>query len=391
MNDVQQGIITLIRSALTGQALSVPEGFDLETAYPQILRHGILTLAYDGALLCGIDRKLPVMRKLFRGYVKALMQNENQMSMLQQVCGAFDEAGIDYMPLKGATLKAIYPKPEHRLMGDADVLIRTEQYDQIRPIMLKLGMREHIESDHEYIWVCPSLHLELHKRLIPSYNRDYYRYFGDGWRLTKNQKDNQYGMTHENEYIYLFTHFAKHYRDGGIGCRHLVDLWVYRQTHQLNESYLSEELNQLRLLTFERNIRDVLAVWFEDERETEKTAFITDVIFQSGSWGSKETRAASLGTKNAAISGSIQKGRMLRTAQVVFPNAAVLRRRYPVLEKHPSLLPIFWSMRWVTVLLFRREKLQKEYEELRMTNPAAVKTYQQALHYVGLDFHFEED
>ena len=170
-----------------------------------------------------------------------------------------------------------------------------------------------------------------------------------------------------------------------------MDLWVYRQAHKLDEAYLATELKKLRLFDFERNIRDVLAVWFDDGEETQKTAFISDMIFHSGAWGNEETRAASLGTKNAAITGSIQKGRLRRVMQIVFPGAEVLQKRYPVLQKCPVLLPLFWVVRWATVLLFRRNKLRKEYETLRMTNTDAVQTYQQALHYVGLDFHFKED
>ena len=33
----------------------------------------------------------------------------------------------------------MYPKTEMRVMSDADILIRTEQYDKIRPIMVELG------------------------------------------------------------------------------------------------------------------------------------------------------------------------------------------------------------------------------------------------------------
>ena len=61
------------------------------------------------------------------------------------------------------------------------------------------------------------------------------------------------------------------------------------------------------------------------------------------------------------------------------------------------MVPVFASFAhlrkfpyWASVLLFRRDKLRKEYKELQMTNAAAVRTYQQALHYVGLDFHFKE-
>lgn len=391
MDALQRGIITLLRSGLTGEKLPLPEGFSMEAACPQILRHGILTMAYDGAVLCGIEKKLPVMQTLFQGYVKALMQSEKQMQMLKRICTAFDAAGVNYMPLKGSNLKAIYPRPELRLMGDADILIRAEQYEIIRPIMLELGLREQVESDHELIWSDRALLVELHKRLIPSYNKDYYRYFGDGWQLAKRRDGTRYSMTHEDEYIYLFTHFAKHYRDGGIGCRHIVDLWVYRKAYTLDEIYIAAELEKLQLLEFERNIRDVLAVWFENAATTEKSEFITAFIFRSGNWGDRESHALSLGTKNAAIAGSIERGKLLKLVQSVFPKASALQNRYPILKKHPALLPVFWPVRWVTALLFRRDSLRRQYEELQMTSADAVQTYQQALNYVGLDFHFKED
>ena len=36
-------------------------------------------------------------------------------------------------------MKALYPAPELRVMGDADVLIRLEQYEKIVPLMEKMG------------------------------------------------------------------------------------------------------------------------------------------------------------------------------------------------------------------------------------------------------------
>ena len=42
-----------------------------------------------------------------------------------------DENGIDYMPLKGACLKLIYPQPELRLMGDADILIKNGRFSTL--------------------------------------------------------------------------------------------------------------------------------------------------------------------------------------------------------------------------------------------------------------------
>ena len=66
MDVQQQGILTLIRCGLTGEKLALPEGFDLEKAIPQIMRHGVTAMAYDGAVKCGVDKGLPVMQKLFQ-------------------------------------------------------------------------------------------------------------------------------------------------------------------------------------------------------------------------------------------------------------------------------------------------------------------------------------
>ena len=132
------------------------------------------------------------------------------------------------MLLKGTLLKEMYPKKELRAMGDADILIKTEQYDKIKPIMQGLGFEERTESDHELIWRKPQLLLELHKKLIPSYNKDYYAYFGDGWQLGKPNSNfpHRFEMSDEDQMIYLFTHFAKHYRDAGIGIRPLPETTI---------------------------------------------------------------------------------------------------------------------------------------------------------------------
>ena len=68
MDITQMGILALIKSAVTQTPQSLPEGFELEAAYPQICRHQIPTLAFEGALLCGISKENPAMRKLFQSY-----------------------------------------------------------------------------------------------------------------------------------------------------------------------------------------------------------------------------------------------------------------------------------------------------------------------------------
>ena len=391
MDAVQKGILTLVRSAISGEKLPLPDGFDLETAYPILQKHSILALAYDGAVRCGLDKRHPVMQKLFQNYLQCLVRSERQMQAVEDLCEAFEDNGIDYMLLKGCNLKKLYPKPELRQMGDADVLIRVEQYETIKPIVRALGYREVVESDHELIWNHPSLHLELHKRLIPSYNKDYYAYFGDGWQLSKKTVGRQHEMTPEDTFVYLFTHFAKHYRDGGIGLRHVTDLWVYSKAHpDLDQAYMFRELNKLQLQTFCENVMRLLRVWFEEEEADAKTDFLSSFVFDSGNWGSRESHVASVGAKNARAAGSIKKGVVRRWLKVFFPDRKSLQLRYPILKNVPLLLPLVWLYRFVDVLITRRKNVRKQMENLNLVSPDQIQTYQQALNYVGLDFHFKE-
>ena len=50
MNDLQQGVVTLLKSAITGEKLSLPEGFSIEEAMPLIKKHYLYTMAYTGAV-----------------------------------------------------------------------------------------------------------------------------------------------------------------------------------------------------------------------------------------------------------------------------------------------------------------------------------------------------
>lgn len=391
MNTIQQGIITLIRSSLTQRGLELPEGFDLEEALPEIRRHQLHAIAYDGAALCGIDKKLPVMQTLFQAYLKCMLTSERQMEAAERIFSAFDEAGIDYMPLKGCNLKALYPMPELRLMGDADILIKLPQYELIKPIMKKLGFEEKRESDHELIWDSLALHVELHKHLIPSYNPDYYSYFGDGWKLAKVRNGSRFGMKPEDEYIYLFTHFAKHYRDGGIGCRHVADLWVYRSAYpQLDGEYIESELRKLQLLEFHRNIEALVKFWFENAQPDEKTEFISDFIFGSGAWGERPVHILATVVKESKKTKNILVARLSRLWKLAFLPLFSMKQKYPILTKLPVLLPVFWVVRIVHILLFTRGKWTQHSQEFMHATHDEVLTYQQALNYVGLDFNFKD-
>ena len=389
MNITQQGIITLLKSAVTRQTLSLPEGFSLEEALPLIRSHNIVTMAYDGAVRCGISPKDPLMQKLFAAYCKATIVSEGQRKELGRIREAFDRERIDYMLLKGSRMKDLYPLPELRTMGDADILIRTEQYDRIRPLMESLGFEEKEESDHELVWRSKGLYLELHKRLIPSYNRDFYAYYGSGWELAKDCCGTSYSMTPEDEWIYLFTHFAKHYRDGGIGLRHVTDLWIWRRRNpSMDEKYIETVLKKLGLLEFHGNILRLLELWFENGSSDVVLDVITEFIFSSGSFGDAEMKALSLAVRGSKHGAAGMSSRMLYLRELVFPDAEALQGKYKVLKKAPWMLPAVWVARPFYKVLFERKSVTRKLESMESLTKEKIDLRKEMLNCVGLDYNF---
>lgn len=319
--------------------------------------------------------------------------SERQMYEINKIFEEFDKNNIDYMPLKGTLLKKMYPKTEMRVMSDADILIKTEQYDTIKSVMENLGYTYVLESDHEFVWSKRGISIELHKRLIPSYNEDYYAYYGDGWRLGRPvfEGGNRYAMSADDEMVYLFTHFAKHYRDAGIGIKHIVDLWVYKNAvKSLDNQYILDELKKLQLSEFYKNIMLTLECWFGKSEFDEKTYFITDTIFNNGVYGKHTNHVITSALKTSKLKESAQKVRFIKFKNMLFLPYDKMCTKYPVLTKIPFLLPIMWVVRGFNVIIFKRNQMKTFENDVKSISNKKIDERQLALSFVGLDFNFND-
>lgn len=387
MNDFQKGILTLLRSAVTGEKLTLPDGFSLKDAMKFIYRQHIVTLAYTGAVNCGISKSEPEMQQLFAEYCRQLLHSERQLATAEAIFREFDANGIDYMPFKGVIMKKLYPKPELRWMADADILIRTSQYEKIRPVMLGLGLKELPESDHELKWIHDHLFVELHKYLIPSVKNLFHSYFADGWRHAGKISNTRHELAAEYHFLFMLTHIAKHYLDGGVGCRYMLDLWIYMNAYpQLDIESIRTELRKLNLLEFYENTLNLISAWFEDGAVDDKTQLMTDFIFNGGSWGTWQAHALSVEVRNSDPESHVEVSRIKHFFSILFPSAGRIKYSYPILKKHPWALPFVWPVRWVDVLVSRRGSIKRRYKELSIVDTESVNNYKDALRFVGLSF-----
>ena len=392
MQALQRGVIDLIKACLTQEKAYLGTDFDWAAAYQIGRSHDILPMLYYGIVQSEIQIPAELRDALRLETIKSAMLDQNQSREVEGIERSFQAEGIDYLLLKGAVMKQRYLHAEVRTMGDADILIREGQYERIRPILQELGFTEILESDHELIWDKPGrLHLELHKRPIPSYNKDFYAYYGDGWSLAHRTDSSRHEMHDEDEFIYLFTHYAKHYRDGGVGIRQVADLFVFAQTSpELDYQYIETELRKLRLYDFYKNTMATIAAWFEGGEETAMTDHLTDSIFSSGVFGTDEEHVLSSGVKDAVhVKPEVVKWR--RKMRLVFPSAKNLAKMYPILEKCKLVLPFVWVHRWIRVLLFKRQSIRQNFAKADRLTAENIMNHKAKLNYVGLDFNFHAE
>ena len=378
------GLITLLRNALTESSDILPEGFDWDAFSNELDQYKNLRgLLIRGATLAGIPRSHPVIKQLMIGFLEDIRRSRNQMQQLQAVYAAFDAQGVDYMPVKGAVIKTMYPQPEMRMMEDADILIRTEQLPAIRNIMLSMGMEERPGADNEYTWNHPKLLLELHKSLMADELGEYSRYLKSGWSSAiKEAEGNAYRMKEEDHFIFLVIHFAKHYMRGNISPKDICDLWVFRGAYpRMDEAYIEAELKKVRLADFYHNILAVLDSWFCRAEAVPAVDLMTEAVFQHGLADYKTCQWNHDLLSHRSETDSMILSKLRFAVEKLFPPLTAMRFSYPILMKWPWLMPVFWLVRWFQ-FLFKKRGTDRAVDVL--LHEDTLHDYAEHLHAVGL-------
>ncbi len=391
MQAQQRNFLSVIKSGLNNNPFDIAPEFDGDEAILTAMHHHLDILFYYGTKKSKVSLSEGSFAMLQKRVIMLASLDARQELEIKKLYKSFNNEDIQYMPLKGAIIKEYYPSPEMRYMGDIDVLVNPSQYKKIKTIMENMGFAFVVESDHEYVWEKKNtLRVELHKRLIPSYNEDFYDYYKDGWHLAKEKTENGYIMADEDFLIYIFTHLAKHYRDGGVGIKHFIDLWVYlSEKPELDYNYIENELAKLDLFTFYKNVLKMLDVWFCEACDTEMSDFLTEWIFSGGAYGSNENKDKSKILKHSKKHSDRKNLKLSLFIERIFPSASSLSTKYAILRKAPVLLPFIWIVRIADALLFRRNKIKNSHSEIRNLEENNISEYEKALEKVGLNYSFK--
>lgn len=368
--DEMQSFLLLFKAAFS-EAAEFSGSF--EAALELAQRHHVGNLLYYACRKLPPEQQppQPMMQELRKMAYAAASREEIQQRELAVLFAAFEERGLYVLPLKGAVVRQQYPSPEMRYMSDIDLLIVPTQAREIRSCMEQLAFQTmRFQTGDVDLYLSPlGMYYEVHRDLSGEGDANSRRFLAELMQSAVPQEGFQYVMQlpQEIHYAYLLCHFAKHFCDGGIGVRAVMDVWFCRNGWEMEEERLRKLLESIGLLAFSETVERLARVWFAGETPDALSVELGEYILRSGAFGTQARRVIDRMARDDA-----RKRRPTYLLYRLFPPFSLMRGYFPVLNSLPVLLPFFWCWRIVRALLSRRAKLTDELEVLRVADQETV-------------------
>ncbi len=288
---------------------------------------------------------------------------------LGQVISELEQAGIWYMPLKGAVLKNYYPCIEMREMCDIDILIDAERAEDVRTIMERLGYETKsfgLYNDDDYLKP-PMCYFEMHRSLFGDmHDRQLYEYYKDIKSKLLKDEGNEcgYHFSPEDFYIFMIAHEYKHYNLAGTGLRSLLDTYIYLNASDLDMKYVTAETDKLGITEYEQKNRSLALKLFDGQELSEEESRMMDYIVSSGTYG---IYYQNIGNRIEKAGGTT-KYLLRRFWGPLYKNDqyyGYYKRRYPLFYKYPIMLPLLPFYRLYQVMKKNPGKIKAEINILR--------------------------
>lgn len=371
LNSNEKYIITLLRSVLNNSIPpEKPEDVSFEKVYSTAKYHNIANMLFY-AIEKLENKPTPELFKKWKEInYKCVSRDIIQKLELDKLLNSFEKNQIKNIVLKGFELKKLYPKSDMRFMSDLDILISKKDAEKVSLLMNELGYKtiSYGKEKDDVYFKDPIMNVEIHNVLFDVQYKEYNSLFKplDEMKNIIPKTKYQYDFSDEEFFLFLFIHTVKHYLSYGIGIRVVMDIYLYLKAKEktLNWDYINNSLQKLELLEFFKVFNHFTKTWFEDEEESEIDIEIGKYIFNSGTYGNdKNNRLNSL---FSVKENNIEKSKMKSIFSLIFPSLEVMQVGYPTLKKFPFLLPFFFVIRGLKIILFRRDRLSQINSTLKI-------------------------
>lgn len=382
-------ILELLKCAVTDNVPCLPpDDIDWETVYKLAIHHKMISTLHFGMqkLPTSIQNNITYYDRYLFIYKTILVKDANRAYELELLKKDFDTNNIDYILLKGSVTKYLYPDTAMRVMSDVDILYRNGDSRIINDIFESHGYKLHNKEPKEVSYYRADLKLkfEMQTQLVDEGYELWFNYLSNIWnKLIPSESSHEYKMTDEDFYIYHIIHMAKHFKHGGIGLNHLLDIYIINKSYtQMNWDYLNKELEHLKLKTFEYNVRHLAFNWFGGETISDNDLkhtldLLGNYIFYSGAFGQTSQKEV-----NAIVS---RKDTKVSWCKKIFPDLNTMIDYYgSILNKHKWLLPFYWIRLNFKRLFVDRKNLKSNINIMNNISDKRIETTKELMNRCGL-------
>ena len=170
MSELNNVLFALLRSAICEESIdtAVCQGIDNDVIgklYELSKKHDLAHVVGAALEKQGLLTDTSLSQKFGKLQMLAIYRYENQNYELSQIKKTLSEAKIDFLPLKGAVIRDLYPEPWMRTSCDIDVLVKKCDIDRaVEHLIAELGYeRDTKENYHDVsLYSSSGVHLELH-------------------------------------------------------------------------------------------------------------------------------------------------------------------------------------------------------------------------------------
>lgn len=311
MNQHEEVFLSVLRSALWGHPVQVPDGFNdwgavMKLANMQAV-NGLVwdVMVTNQKIKASIpEQAVAAMRDIPKNNLSMHTKLNNALILVVTV---LREHGIKPVLLKGQGLARCYPVPELRQCGDIDLYVGLDDYekayDVLKPIVSDIDEKDRIwEGDKHFHANIGSVLIEIHRFAYVvkdvTLDRVYQSYAEVG--LKNNLVSLDFGGVSVNtpadnfNVYYVFKHLWHHCVTSGVGLRQLCDLAVFLNSHDIDKTYLKQILSDMKDMrpwqTFGCVLVDYLGLAedrfpFYNPRKHHKGELLLKLIFSDGNFG----------------------------------------------------------------------------------------------------------
>ena len=272
-----------------------------------VLLSGIEQCRKNDIQLVGLPQELLLQ---WIGTVQILEQHNVAMNkFIGKLVDKMRQADIYTLLVKGQGIAQCYEKPLWRNCGDIDFFLSEENYNKAKSFLCPLATE--IEPEGRYLkhsaFTIDGWTVELHGNLrtrhsmrmdkgIDEVQKDTFQ--NNNVRTIRLGNTDVFLPSPDNDVIFIFTHFLKHFFGGGIGVRQLCDwcrlMWTYRS--EIKQKLLETRLRKMGILSEWKAFAayavrylgmppEAMPMYSAEKKWQRKADKISKIILQSGTFG----------------------------------------------------------------------------------------------------------